>query len=87
VTTAALRFNVGPLARPVDDSQVRGDVDVRSWDRSRVVNAPGQSGWRASPHYDDAAKAWSRGEMFPLVYSEDAVRANTEATLTLNPKR
>jgi penicillin amidase len=87
VTTAALRFNVGPLARPMDESQVRGTIDVRSWDRSRILNAPGQSGSRASVHYDDAAKAWSAGETFPLVFSEDAVRANAEATLTLSPKR
>jgi len=87
VTPPALRFNVGPLPRPADDSQVRGTFDVRSWDRSRMLNAPGQSAWRASAHYDDAAKAWSGGEMFPLVFSEDAVRANAEATLTLSPKR
>ena len=87
VTPAALRFNVGPFPRPADDSQVRGDVDVRSWDRSRLLNAPGQSAWRGSAHYDDAAKAWSGGEMFQLVFSEEAVRANAEATLTLSPKR
>jgi acyl-homoserine lactone acylase PvdQ len=87
VTSAALRFNVGPLPRPADDSQVRGAIDLRSWDRSRAVNAPGQSAWRASAHYDDAAKSWSVGGMFPLLFSEDAIRANAEATLTLSPKR
>ena len=87
VTPAARRFNVGPLPRPADDGQVRGDVDVRAWDRSRMLNAPGQSAWRAGAHYDDAATAWSAGEMFPLVFSEEAIRANAEATLTLSPKR
>ena len=87
VTPAALRFNVGPLPRPPDDGQVRGTIDLRSWDRSRMLNAPGQSAWRASAHYDDAAKAWSGAEMFPLLFSEDAVRANAEATLTLSPRR
>jgi penicillin amidase len=87
VTPAARRFNVGPLPRPADDGQVRGDVDVLSWDRSRMLNAPGQSAWRASTHYDDAAKAWSGGEMFPLVFSAEAISANAEATLTLSPKR
>ena len=85
---ARQRFDVGPLARPAgDDSPVRIASDPRDWDRSRAINAPGQSGSPAGPHFADLAAKWSAGELVPLVFSEAAVRANTESTLTLVPTR
>jgi len=81
------RFNLGPLPRPAgDDSPVRIVSDPRDWDRSRAINAPGQSGSPASRHFSDLATTWAAGNMVPLVYSDTAVRANTESTLTLVPK-
>jgi penicillin amidase len=79
------RFDVGPLRRPRDDAPLQFAIDPTSWDRSRAINAPGQSGAPTSPHYADAAKAWSAGEQFSLFFSEEAVGANAEATLTLTP--
>jgi len=84
---ARQRFNVGPLARPVaDDSPVRIASDPRDWDRSRAINAPGQSGSPAARHFSDLAAKWTAGELVPLVFSDAAVRANTESTLVLVPK-
>jgi penicillin G amidase len=82
-----LRFNVGPVMRPRDDAPLRMTIDPRGWDRSRAINAPGQSGSPASPHYADAAKPWSAGESFELWFSEEGVRANADATLMLIPRR
>jgi penicillin G amidase len=48
-------------------------ADVGNWDESRVVNAPGQSGNPASPHYDDLAPLWAKGDYVPLLYSREAV--------------
>jgi acyl-homoserine lactone acylase PvdQ len=89
VTAAARqRFNIGPLGRPADDdSPVRAVLDARDWDRSRAMNAPGQSGSPESPHFSDLAKLWSSGELFPLVFSQSAVDRHAVATLTLNPVR
>lgn len=81
------RFNVGPLPRPRDDQPFRAVFDPRSWDASRVVNAPGQSELPDSPHFADLAAVWSKGEMVPLAFSDDAIKANAEATLTLVPRR
>jgi acyl-homoserine lactone acylase PvdQ len=81
------RFDVGPLARPADDAPLQMDVDVTQWDRSTAVSAPGESGAPASPHYSDAAARWSAGESFGLWFSDAAVQANAEATLTLTPRR
>jgi penicillin G amidase len=82
------RLNVGPLPRPRgNDPLFRMMWDPRVWDASRGMNAPGQAEWPASVHHSDLAGLWASGETVPLVYSESAVKANAEATLTLVPRR
>jgi penicillin amidase len=99
---ARRRFNVGPFdvggyretilsitaAGPdrIVGPSFRAILDADDWDRSLAVNAPGQSGSPASPHYSDLAPLWASGGYFPLSFSDAAVDANTEATLTLIPK-
>ena len=61
-------------------------VDVADWDQSVATNAPGQSEWPASPHFADLAKLWAAGEYFPLSFSDRAIQANAESTLTLQPR-
>ena len=97
------RFNVGPFERPGYADTVMSTAgagleetagasfsaifDVGDWDRSVAANAPGQSGWPDSPHFADLAKLWAAGAYFPLSFSEGAVKANAESTLTLVPAR
>ena len=84
---ARARFNVGPLPRPHgDDSPLQLSFDPRNWDRARAIVAPGQSESPASPHFADLARQWTAGERFPLVYNDEAVAANAEATLRLVPQ-
>lgn len=71
------RTPVGPALRML--------LDVAAWDRSQVVNAPGQSGWPASPHVRDHAEVWARGEYVPLLFSESAIAGHAESTLRLTP--
>jgi penicillin G amidase len=86
ITDAARRrFNVGPLPRARDDSAVQAVFSLRNWDQSRAIGPPGQSESPASPHFADLAALWSAGEMFSLVFTDAAVTANAEATLTLVP--
>ena len=61
-------------------------LDVGNWDASRVVNAPGQSGNPASPHYRDLAPIWAKGEYFPLVYSRKAVEKESREKIELVPQ-
>jgi penicillin amidase len=93
---ARRRFDVGPLPRggSYDSVFAAGSrtgptfhaiFDVGDWDRSRVIIAPGQSGAASSPHYDDLAALWSRGEDVPLPFSAEAVKAATREVLTLTP--
>ena len=60
--------------------------DPADWDRSRVVSAPGQSGSAESAHFSDFAKLWAAGEDVALAFSEQAVQASAETTLTLVPR-
>lgn len=61
-------------------------LDVGNWDASRAINAPGQSGNPASPHYRDLAPIWAKGQYFPLLYTKKAVQKNAHETLELVPK-
>ncbi len=71
--------------RAITGASFRMLIDVGAWDNSRFVNAPGQSGNPASPHYDDHAPAWSEGSHFPLLYSSDAIEAATRRRILLEP--
>ena len=60
-------------------------LDVGAWDNSRAVNAPGQSGDPASPHYRDLAPMWLKGEYFPLLYSRTRIEASLARRIDLAP--
>lgn len=102
-TQMAEIFNVGPIARDgygltpfstggKEFSQMAGAtyreiLDVSNWDKSVATSAPGQSGQPGSRHFSDLAKLWGDEQYFPLPYSDSAVNAAAEATLTLLPER
>jgi len=60
-------------------------LDVGDWDKSRAINAPGQSGDQRNPHYSDLANTWASGGSFPLLYSRDAVEQNVNSRIKLEP--
>jgi penicillin amidase len=93
-------FDVGPFDRGGDAETVMATyarssinvsasfseiLDVSDWDRSAVINAPGQSGSPRSGHFSDLARLWAAGEYFPFAFSDAAVQANAESTLVLQP--
>jgi penicillin G amidase len=73
------------LYRQVAGASYREIMDLSNWDNSVAVNAPGQSGQPESPHYADLVPLWSDGRYFSLLYSQPAVSAESQATLTLDP--
>ena len=60
-------------------------IDVGNWDAAKMTNAPGQSGDPRSPFYDNLLEGWANDEYFPLLYSREAVEANSAITITLLP--
>lgn len=61
--------------RTVVGASVRFVLDVGSWDNSRCINVPGQSGDPRSPFYSNLFESWIRGEYVPFLYSDEAVDA------------
>jgi penicillin amidase len=102
ITQAARRrFNVGPFelagypdtvmstypsGEVTGGASFREIVDLSNWDRSLWINAPGQSGAPGSRHFADLARPWAAGDYFPMVFSDAAVQAAAETTLTLTPR-
>ena len=60
---------------PASAKKVGLVIDVGGWDNTRAMNAPGQSGDPASPHYRDLVPMWLKGEYFPLLYTRERVEA------------
>jgi penicillin amidase len=83
---ARRRFNIGPLTPPGNgEPALNLSLDPLDWDRSTAMIAPGQSGSPASPRFADLAKRWAAGERVALPFTEAAVQASAESTLTLTP--
>jgi penicillin amidase len=87
VTDAARRrFNVvAPAPAGATGDPLAMTFDAADWDRSTAINAPGQSGSPESRHYADLAALWSAGKTFTLAFTERAVQAHADVTLTLRP--
>ena len=60
-------------------------LDVKDWDRSVALNAPGNSATPGDPHYSDLAPMWGDGKYFPLAFSKAKVEEVTKDRLTLYP--
>jgi penicillin G amidase len=67
-------------------ASVRIVIDVGDWDRSRCINAPGQSGDPRSSHYDDLAPLWASGEYAPLLFGRKAVDDAAQTRIELVPE-
>nr|WP_314072740.1 penicillin acylase family protein [uncultured Roseococcus sp.] len=60
-------------------------LDVGNWDASWTINAPGQSGDPASPHYRDLFPIWAKDGYVPMLYSRKAVEGALEKRIRLAP--
>jgi penicillin G amidase len=85
-------FDLGPVERSggagtveADGASYREIFEVADWDRSLVINVPGQSGQPGSPFYDNLLKMWADNEYFPLAFSPRAIEGAAKYRLTLKP--
>ena len=86
-------FNIASVERAggagtvaADGASYREILDVSNWDRSLVINTPGQSGQPGSPYYSNLAGEWGNEKYFTLAFSRAAVDKVATHTLTLSPK-
>ncbi len=71
--------------RVTNGASFRMVVDLANLDASRCINAPGQSGDPASPHFADLASIWAAGAYVPMCYSAQAVAGHALQHITLAP--
>ena len=83
---ASVERNGGAGTVAADGASYREIFDVSNWDRSLVINTPGQSGQPGSPFYDNLAKLWGDEQYFPLAFSRDSVEKSAKHRLTLTAK-
>lgn len=70
-----------------DGASYREILDVADWDRSLVINTPGQSAQPGSKFYGNLLEEWAANKYFPLAFSKDAVEKAAAHRLTLTPAR
>jgi penicillin amidase len=70
-----------------DGASYREIFDVANWDRSLVINTPGQSGQPGSPFYGNLLQEWADNKYFTLAFSKEAVEKAAAHRLTLIPKQ
>jgi penicillin amidase len=58
-------------------------VNMGDLSQSLVITPPGQSGQLASPHYDDLAQPWLKGEYHPMLWMREQVEAESKEKLVL----
>ena len=59
--------------------------EVGNWDAGGITLPQGESGEPGSEHYTDQAQAWIDGRLWPLPFSDAAVRRTAVRTQTLLP--
>jgi penicillin amidase len=77
--------NTGHGRLQVHGASFRMVLDTADWDRSMMINVPGQSGQPGSAHYDDLLPLWSRGEYHPMLFTRAAVERHAKHRLWLRP--
>ncbi|OWK32478.1 penicillin acylase family protein [Sphingomonas mucosissima] len=85
-TVMARWLGNGPSWRTGGGASYLHVIDVGDWDKSVMLNLPGQSNDPRSPHYRDQYAPWIRGEMQPMPFSRAAVDAVAIGRATLMPK-
>jgi penicillin amidase len=77
--------NTGHGRLQVHGASFRLVLDTADWDRSMMINVPGQSGQPGSAHYGDLLPLWARGEYHPMPFTRRAVDRHAKHRLWLRP--
>ena len=96
------KLNIGPLPRGGNgqtpgstggaDNQVSGAsfrilMDTRDWDKTLIINTPGQSGDINSPFYCNLFSTWANDSYFPSYYSRALIEKTTVEKWVIKPEK
>ncbi|MFX0126105.1 MAG: penicillin acylase family protein [Candidatus Hodarchaeota archaeon] len=60
-------------------------IDMGDLTKSLMIHGPGQSGHLGSPHYNDLAELWIKGEYHPMLWTREQIEAESDGKLILKP--
>jgi penicillin amidase len=75
----------GSGERQTSGASFREIIDLSDWDRSVMINVPGNSGQPLSPNYANLLPLWADGRYHPMLFSRGAVFRHATARLLLRP--
>jgi penicillin amidase len=75
-----------PYAAGLTIPSYRQIIDLSNLGNSVSVHTTGQSGQPGSRHFADMIKLWRRVEYHPMLFDREAILAQSEGTLTLEPR-
>lgn len=81
-----VNFNSDRPYANVHASSYRAIYDMGDLDRSLWIHTTGQSGNPFSPHYDDMAEMWARGEYLTMTTKREEIEAGADGSFMLIPK-
>lgn len=94
------QLNIGPLPRGGNgqtpgstgsaDNQATGAsfrllVDTKDWDKTLMINSPGQSGDPMSAYYRNLFETWANDQYFPAYYSKELIQKVTKEQISFSP--
>jgi penicillin amidase len=85
VNSTGMAMGRSPSYFQTTGASFRELIDLSDWDRSMVINTPGQSGDPQSPHFGDLYPLWLEGKYFPLLFTRSAIEAAAEQRIDLVP--
>ena len=85
--TVNATYSAGGNFRQTSGASYRQIIDLADWDRSLVVNVPGQSGQPGSPHYGDLLPLWAEGKYATMLFSREKIESASRDKLLLLPRK
>ena len=67
-------------------SSFRMNLDVGNWDECVAINMPGQSADSRSQHFNDLLPLWNSDDVFPLLFSREAIEESAKLRIDLIPE-
>jgi penicillin G amidase len=86
-TINANRWRANKSYEVTDIPSLRMIVDLSNLGNSIAIHTPGQSGHAFHPHYTDMIDPWRKIAYHPMLWTQQAVTANTTGKLQLVPQQ
>ncbi|MEO9004322.1 MAG: penicillin acylase family protein, partial [Ginsengibacter sp.] len=76
--------STGPSDNQESGASFRIIADVGDWDKTLMINSPGQSSDPESKYYDNLFKLWANDDFFPAYFSKDKILFHTDQRTILS---